>query len=59
MDRIFASLERVKALWLELEKVKPKTPEYEALTKQIRAASMAYMALIETETTPRKKPSDP
>ena len=56
MDRVFASLERLKALWLELEKAKPKTPKYEALVKQIRAESMTYVALVESQTTPRKKP---
>jgi hypothetical protein len=56
MDRVFASMERLKALWLELEQTKPKTPKYEALMKQIRAESMTYMALVESETTPRNRP---
>ena len=29
MDRVFASLERIKALWLKLERAKPDTPEYD------------------------------
>ena len=56
MERVFASMERLKALWLELEQAKPKSPKYEALTKQIRAESYTYMALVESETTPRQKP---
>jgi hypothetical protein len=56
MDRVFASMERLKALWLELEKAKPTARKYKVLVKQIRAESMTYMALIESETTPRRKP---
>ena len=56
MDRVFASMERLKALWLELEQAKPKTTKYEALIKQIRAKSMTYMALVELETPPPRKP---
>jgi hypothetical protein len=57
MERVFASIERLKALWLELEKAKLKSAEFEALTKQIRAESYTYMALVESDTKPRKKPS--
>ena len=42
MDRVFASMERLEALWRQLEREKPKTPNYEALMKQIRAESMTY-----------------
>jgi hypothetical protein len=56
MERIFASIDRLKALWLELERAKPNPPQYEALMKQIRAESYTYMALIESETMPRRKP---
>ena len=55
MERIFASMDRLKALWLELERANPKTPKSEALMKQIRAESHTYMALVESETFPRQK----
>jgi hypothetical protein len=58
MDRVYASLERMKALWLELERAKPNTPEYDALMKQIRAESDAHKALIDAEKSPRRKRED-
>ena len=58
MDRVYASLERLKALWLELERAKSKTPEYDALMKQIRAESDAYKALIDVEKSPPRKRED-
>ena len=59
MERVFSSLKRLKALWQQLEQAKPKSPEDQALTKQIRAESHTYMALVESETfTRRKKPND-
>jgi len=56
MDRVFASLERIKALWLKLERAKPDTPEYGALIKQIRDEVDAPTALIDAEKNPRRKP---
>jgi hypothetical protein len=58
MERVFRSMKRLTALWLKLEQAKPKSHQYEALTKQIRAESYTYMALVYSETTPRKKPDD-
>ena len=55
MDRISASLERIKALWQQLERAKPGSPEYQKITKQIRAESDAYNALIDAEKKPRRK----
>ena len=54
MDRISASLERIKALWRQLEHAKQGSPEYEALAKQIRAESDAYNALLEAKKSPPK-----
>ena len=55
MERVHASLDRLRALWLDMEQAKPKTPESEALMKQIRAESHTYMALVESETFPRRE----
>ena len=55
MDRVFASLERIKALWQQLERAKADSPEYKKIAKQIRAESDAYSALIEAEKSPRRK----
>ena len=55
MDRVFASMERLNALWRQLQREKPKTPKYEALMKQIRAESMTYMGLVESEIRPPKE----
>jgi len=45
-SEITLRLERVKELWLELEQVQPTTPRYEALMKEIRTESSAYLALL-------------
>ncbi len=45
-SEITSRLERIKELWLELEHVQPITPRYEALMKEIRTESSAYLALI-------------
>ena len=45
-SEITSRLERIKGLWLELEHVQPTTPRYEALMKEIRAESSAYLALL-------------
>ena len=58
MDRVYASLERIKALWLKLERAKPNTTEYDALMKEIRAESDAYKALIDAEKNPHRKRED-
>jgi len=49
MDRIYESLERIKALWRKLEGEQPGTGEYTALMNEIRAESDAYTALLDTE----------
>ena len=56
MDRVFASLERIKALWQQLERAKAGSPEYDALVKQIRDEVDAHTALIDAEKNPRRKP---
>ncbi len=53
MDRIYESLERIKALWRKLEEEPHGTARSIALMKEIRAESDAYLALLDTE----KKPS--
>jgi hypothetical protein len=47
MDRISACLERIKALWKQLERATPGSPEYDAIAKQIRTESDTYNALVE------------
>ena len=58
MDRIYASLERIKALWQQLERAKPGSPEYGTIAKQIRTESDTYNALIEAEKSPPTKRED-
>jgi hypothetical protein len=52
MERVYASLDRLKALWLELERAKPKTAEYDVLMRRIRAESDTYKALIDADKRP-------
>lgn len=58
MDRIYASLERIKALWQQLERTTPGSPEYDAIAKHIRTESDTYNALIEAEKRPPTKRED-
>ena len=58
MDRVFARLERIKALWQQLERAKAGSRKYKEIAKQIRAESDAYAALIEAEKSPRRKRED-
>ena len=68
MDRIQASLERLQALWHQLARAKPDSPEYNAIAKQIRAESDAYTRSLrlwlrrnrQTETVrPRDRSASP
>jgi hypothetical protein len=43
---VFARLDRIKELWRELERTRLTSPRYEELVGQIRAASLAYQALL-------------
>jgi hypothetical protein len=54
MERIYDRLDRIKALWKELELTKPDTSEYDALMKQIRVLSDEYRALIDAPKKPRE-----
>ena len=58
MDRIYASLARIKSLWQQLERVKAGSPEYKAIAKQIRAESDVYNTLIEAEKSAHRKRED-
>jgi hypothetical protein len=53
MDRIFDTLQRIQQLWIELERMKPKTREYEVLMERIRTLSAEYRALIDAPKKPR------
>ena len=54
MDRVFETLQRIQQMWKELERMGPKTPEYEALIVKIRVLSAEYLALIDTPKKPRE-----
>ena len=45
-NEVYARLERIKKLWLELEHVQPTTPRCKALMNEIQAESVAYLALL-------------
>jgi len=53
MDRVFEILDRIRALWKQIEGLDPKTNEYEALIQKIRTLSDEYLALIDAPKTPR------
>jgi len=55
MHKPAASLNRLKALWIKLSFAKPRSPDYEALAKQIRAESDMYRALIEAVNAPVRR----
>jgi hypothetical protein len=54
MDRVFDTLLRIEQLWKELERMKPKTLEYEELMQRIRVLSAEYPALIDAPKKPRE-----
>ena len=54
MDKILNKLERIRQLWIEQEKIKPETPEHEALQNQIRALSAEYQAVVDAARGPKK-----
>ena len=53
-----ASLERLMALWEQLQRLQPNTTEYKVLAEQIRAESDAYNALTQTKESPHQKPEN-
>jgi hypothetical protein len=46
-DPVAAKLERIQALWHDLQRETPDGPQYEALAKQIRVLSAEYKALVD------------
>ena len=46
---LHARLERIKELWRELEGERPTSGRYRVLVDEIRTASSAYLALLETQ----------
>jgi hypothetical protein len=46
-DDVCARLERIKALWDELSRTRPRSPKYLALVQKIRAESAAYLAVVD------------
>jgi hypothetical protein len=54
MDRIFDTVQRIEQLWKDLERMKPKTLEYEELMERIRVLSAEYLALIDAPKKPRE-----
>ena len=51
---ILNKLQRIRELWIELERTKPNNPEYEKLMDKIRVLSSEYLALIEPSNVPPK-----
>jgi hypothetical protein len=43
---VFARLDRIKALWRELERTRRTSARYEELIGEIRTESVAYQALL-------------
>jgi hypothetical protein len=56
MGRIHASLERLQALWKQLELTKPGSPEYKVIEQQIRAESKMYNKLAEASAAKKPPP---
>jgi len=52
MNRVFDTLKGIRRLWKELERTKPKTPEYEALMDKIRVLSVEYQGFIDAPKNP-------
>jgi hypothetical protein len=46
-DDVYTRLERIKALWDELSRTRPRSPSYLALVEKIHAESAAYVALVD------------
>jgi hypothetical protein len=53
-DEVYARLERIKQLWVELQRTPPHSSKYEVLVGEIRAESLAYLALVDAQK--QKKP---
>jgi hypothetical protein len=46
-DEVYARLERIKALWDELRRARPRSRTYLDLVQKIHAESAAYLAVVE------------
>jgi TnpA family transposase len=53
---VYTRLAGIQELWRELGRTPRSSPTYEALMEQIRAASLAYQALIDVH---RELPAKP
>jgi hypothetical protein len=49
MDKIIETLDRIKALWLQLRETKPRTREYDELMKKILVLSSEYQTIAEAK----------
>jgi hypothetical protein len=58
---VYARLDRIKALWRELERTRRTLPRYAELIEEIRAESLAYQALLtaQDELDRRQTRDDP
>jgi hypothetical protein len=52
---VYARLDRVKALWVELAKTPTKSRRYKALVDEIRAEAAAYLAGVEAKGVDRRR----
>ena len=48
-DEVYARLERIKQLWVELQHTLPHSGRYDELFGEIRAESLAYLALVDAQ----------
>ena len=48
-DEVYARLERIKQLWVELQRTTSNSGRYEVLIGEIRAESLAYLALVDAQ----------
>ena len=57
---VYARLDRVKMLWVELAKASTKSKRYKELVEEIRAESVAYLAGVDATVGAdrRRKKSD-
>jgi hypothetical protein len=48
-DEVYSRLERIKQLWIQLQGTPPHSSKYEVLVGEIRAESLAYLALVDPQ----------
>jgi hypothetical protein len=54
MDPALAKLDRIRELLKEINRLKPNSPEQEALLAQVRKLSAEYMEIVDSANKPKK-----